>query len=40
MGNVDHFRVTQGVRVSCCSDQGKLILYRYGKEEEVNKNPY
>lgn len=39
MGDVDHFRVTQGVRVSCRSSQGKLILYRYGKEEEVNKNP-
>ncbi|MGF1979759.1 MAG: CRISPR-associated protein [Nostoc sp. CmiSLP01] len=39
MGDVDHFRVTQGVRVSCRSSQGKLILSRYGKEEEVNKNP-
>ena len=39
MGDIDHFRVTQGVRVSCRSFQGKLILYRYGKEEEVNKNP-
>ncbi|MBD2297918.1 CRISPR-associated protein [Nostoc sp. FACHB-190] len=40
MGNIDHFRVTQGIRVSCRSEQGKLILYRYGKEEEVNKNPF
>lgn len=39
MGNIDHFRVTQGIRVSCRSEQGKLILYRYGKEEDVNKNP-
>lgn len=39
MGDIDHFRVTQGVRVSCRSSQEKLILYRYGKEEEVNKNP-
>ncbi|WP_017315179.1 hypothetical protein [Mastigocladopsis repens] len=39
MGDIDHFRITQGVRVSCVSSQGKLILRRYGKEEEVNKNP-
>ena len=39
MGNIDHFRVNQGVRVSCSSSQGKLILYRYG-EHKLNDNPY
>jgi len=39
MGDVDHFRATQGVRVSCRASQAKLILYRYGQEEQVNKNP-
>ena len=38
-GDIDHFRVTQGVRVSCHSEQGTLILRRYGKEPDVNKNP-
>jgi hypothetical protein len=38
-GNIDHFRVTLGLRVSCCSQQGKVILYRYGQEEKVNHNP-
>jgi hypothetical protein len=40
MGDIEHFRVTQGVRVSCRSQGGKLTLYRYGKEEDINKNPY
>jgi CRISPR/Cas system-associated protein Csm6 len=40
MDNIDHFRVTQGLRVSCRVGAGKLILHRYGKEPEVNKNPY
>ena len=38
-GDIDHFRVTQGVRVSCHSEQGTLILRRYGKEPDVNRNP-
>lgn len=38
-GNIDHFRVTQGIRVSCHREQDRLILHRYGKETEVNKNP-
>jgi putative CRISPR-associated protein (TIGR02619 family) len=39
-GNIDHFRVTQGLRVSCTSSSGVLLLHRYGKEPDVNKNPY
>ncbi|MGV0026853.1 hypothetical protein [Phormidesmis priestleyi] len=38
-GSIDHFRVTQGLRVSCISSNGRLILRRYGKEPDVNKNP-
>lgn len=38
-GNIDHFRVTQGLRVSCISSNGTLVLRRYGKEPDVNKNP-
>lgn len=38
-GSIDHFRVTQGLRVSCTSSQGRLLLRRYGKEPDVNKNP-
>jgi len=38
-GNLDHFRVTQGLRVSCRTENGQLILHRYGKEPEVNANP-
>jgi putative CRISPR-associated protein (TIGR02619 family) len=40
MGDIGHFRVTQGLRVSCTASQGKLLLHHYGKEPEVNKNPY
>jgi len=39
MGDIDHFRITQGVRVSCRSVEGKLILHRYG-EHKLNNNPY
>lgn len=39
MGNIDHFRVTQGIRVSNTTSQGHLILRRYGKEPDVNQNP-
>lgn len=39
-GDIDHFRVTQGLRVSCISASGTLVLYRYGKEPDVNKNPW
>jgi putative CRISPR-associated protein (TIGR02619 family) len=38
-GGIAHFRVTQGIRVSCTADSGVLNLRRYGKEPEVNKNP-
>lgn len=38
-GDIDHFRVTQGIRISCHSEQGTLILRRYGKEPDVNRNP-
>lgn len=38
-GKIDHFRVTQGIRVSCISVGGKLLLRHYGGEEYVNKNP-
>ncbi|WP_414575489.1 putative CRISPR-associated protein [Anabaena sp. CCY 9402-a] len=37
--DVAHFRVTQGLRISCISISGILRLRRYGKEPEVNKNP-
>ncbi len=39
LGNIDHFRVTQGVRVSNISSEGKLILRRYGSEPDVNRHP-
>lgn len=39
-GDIAHFRVTQGLRVSCTSSNGVLFLHRYGKEPIVNKNPY
>ncbi len=39
-GDIAHFRVTQGLRVSCTSSNGVLLLHRYGKEPDVNKNPY
>ncbi|MDB9310656.1 CRISPR-associated protein [Aphanizomenon sp. CS-733/32] len=38
-GGIAHFRVTQGIRVSCTAESGVLNLRRYGKEPEVNKNP-
>ena len=38
-GSIDHFRVTKGLRVSCTSSQGRLLVRRYGKEPDVNKNP-
>jgi len=37
--NIDHFRVTQGLRVSCHVENKQLILHRYGKEPEVNAHP-
>ncbi|KAM3112695.1 hypothetical protein [Phormidesmis sp. 146-33] len=36
---IDHFRVTQGLRVSCESVNDQLRLRRYGKEPEVNRKP-
>jgi hypothetical protein len=38
-GGIAHFRITQGIRVSCVASEGTLILRRYGKEPDVNKNP-
>ncbi|MBO3460355.1 CRISPR-associated protein [Aetokthonos hydrillicola Thurmond2011] len=39
MNNIDHFRVTQGIRVSNTVAHGKLILRRYGLEPDVNNSP-
>jgi putative CRISPR-associated protein (TIGR02619 family) len=36
---IAHFRITQGIRVSCVASEGSLILRRYGKEPDVNKDP-
>ncbi|HPZ55451.1 MAG TPA: CRISPR-associated protein [Bacillota bacterium] len=37
---VGHFRVSKGLRVSCQkTNSGKLKLYRFGREEDVNRNP-
>lgn len=36
---IGHFRTSKGLRVSCVYEKGVLKLRRYGKEEEVNKNP-
>jgi putative CRISPR-associated protein (TIGR02619 family) len=38
--DIAHFRVTKGIRVSCTSSNGILLLHRYGKEPDVNTNPY
>lgn len=38
-GGTAHFRITQGIRVSCTASGGVLTLRRYGKEPDVNKNP-
>lgn len=38
-GGIAHFRVTQGIRVSCTASGGVLTLRRYGKEPEVNEKP-
>ena len=40
-GDIDHFRVTQRVRVSCAFSQGKLNLYHYDEQHDyINNNPY
>lgn len=39
-GDIDHFRVTQGLRISCTASNGTILLHRYGKEPEVNDNPW
>lgn len=36
---IGHFRVSQGLRVSCIAKEGTLHLRRFGKEPEVNNNP-
>ena len=38
-GGIAHFRITQGIRVSCTASGGVLTLRRYGKEPDVNRNP-
>ncbi|MDT9295471.1 MAG: CRISPR-associated protein [Arthrospira platensis PCC 7345] len=38
-GGIAHFRVTQGIRISCTSSDGQLTLRRYGTEPDVNNNP-
>lgn len=38
-GGIAHFRVSQGIRVSCTASGGVLTIRRYGKEPDVNKNP-
>jgi putative CRISPR-associated protein (TIGR02619 family) len=38
-GGIAHFRVTQGIRVSCTAKDGQLYLRHYGTEPEVNGNP-
>ena len=37
--NVYTFRVARGIRVSCSTDNGRLILRRYGHRNNVNANP-
>ena len=36
---IAHFRVTQGIRVSCTAKNGCLMLRHYGPEPDVNRNP-
>ncbi len=36
---IGHFRVTQGVRVSCHAQNGKLYLRHFGEHDYVNNNP-
>jgi len=36
---IDHFRVSQSLRVSCLTWQGNLILRHYGAHDYVNDNP-
>lgn len=38
--DIAHFRVSRGIRVSCTSSNGILLLHRYGREPDVNNNPY
>lgn len=37
--NIGHFRISQGIRVSCQSINGILHLRKYGAEPVVNSNP-
>lgn len=36
---IGHFRISQGRRVSCSSEDGSLRLRRYGEHDYVNDNP-
>jgi len=36
---LEHFRVTQGVRVSCLAELGELTLRHFGAHNYVNNNP-
>lgn len=38
-GDIGHFRVTQGLRVSCEPQGEVLVLRRFGAHDSVNKNP-
>ena len=38
-GGIAHFRITQGIRVSCTAKDRQLYLRHYGTEPEVNRNP-
>ncbi|WP_218082213.1 putative CRISPR-associated protein [Anthocerotibacter panamensis] len=38
-GGIAHFRVTQGLRVSCIAEGGNLKLRHYGSHDYVNNNP-
>ena len=37
--HIGHFRVSDGVRVSCIADGGGLTLRHFGEHDYVNKNP-
>lgn len=36
---ISHFRVSNGLRVSCMAEDGKLILRHFGEHDYVNANP-
>jgi len=36
---IGHFRVSDGIRVSCVAKDGQLFLRHYGQHDDVNDNP-